>query len=98
MAGIVEHYGTLIHLLFLLVIYGEIFNSVVGNVFGIARQLKTRFHLRYNHAVLIILLVIFLVSQAGYGKLVSVLYPLLGYMSLFALVFLFFKKIPVEKE
>ncbi|MEN1968004.1 hypothetical protein WMZ97_07990 [Lentibacillus sp. N15] len=96
MAGIVKHFGTFIHVLFLFVIYGEIFNSVVGNVFGIARQLKTIVSLRYHHIVLIILLVIFVVSQAGYGKLVTVLYPLLGYMSLFVLVFLLFKKSPMK--
>jgi uncharacterized membrane protein YkvI len=94
MAEIVKPFGTLIHILFLFVIYGEIFNSVVGNVFGIARQLKGTFGFHYHHAVLIILAVIFLISQAGYGNLVSVLYPLFGYMSLFSLVFLLIKKIP----
>ncbi|ASN06551.1 YkvI family membrane protein [Virgibacillus necropolis] len=94
MAEIVKHFGTLIHVLFLFVIYGEIFNSVVGNVFGITRQLKATFNLRYQHAVLVILLVIFLISQAGYGKLLSVLYPLFGYIGLFFLVFLLFKKLP----
>ncbi|WP_404452040.1 hypothetical protein LG329_17065 [Virgibacillus necropolis] len=94
MADIVKRFGTFIHVLFLFVIYGEIFNSVVGNIFGVTRQLKSTFGLRYHHAVLLIMLVIFLISQAGYGKLVSVLYPLFGYMSLFALVVLLIKKIP----
>ncbi|WP_188456756.1 YkvI family membrane protein [Virgibacillus oceani] len=93
-AGIIKRFGIFIHVLFLFVIYGEIFNSVVGNVFGITRQLKSTFGLRYQQTVLIILLVIFLVSQVGYGKLVTVLYPLLGYISLFALVHLLFKKMP----
>lgn len=96
MAEIVIRFGTVIHILFLFVIYGEIFNSVIGNVFGISRQLEATFGLRYHHTVLMILFVIFLVSQAGYGKLVTVLYPLLGYMSLFALLFLLFKKMPAK--
>lgn len=94
MAEIVQHFGMLIHVLFLVVIYGEIFNTVVGNVFGITRQLQTAFHLRYQHAVLIILFVIFLISQVGYGKLLSVLYPLFGYMGLFFLFWLLIRKSP----
>lgn len=94
MAEIVKHFGTFIHILFLLVIYGEIFNSVVGNVFGITRQLNASFKVRYHHAVLIILFVIFLISQAGYGKLLSVMYPLIGSIGLILLVFIMFKKIP----
>lgn len=38
MAEIVEHFGALIHVLFLFVIYKEIFNTVAGNVFGITRS------------------------------------------------------------
>lgn len=94
MAEVVQHFGTLIHVLFLIVIYGEIFNTVVGNVFGITRQLQSAFHLRYQHAVLIILFVIFLISQVGYGKLLSVLYPIFGYMGLFFLLCLLIKKVP----
>lgn len=94
MAEVVQHFGTLIHVLFLIVIYGEIFNTVVGNVFGITRQLQSAFHLRYQHAVWIILIVIFLISQVGYGKLLSVLYPIFGYMGLFFLLCLLIKKVP----
>lgn len=94
MAEIVKSFGKLIHVLFLFVIYGEIFNTVVGNVFGITRQLKATFNLRYHHAVLMILFVVFLISQVGYGKLLSVLYPLFGYIGLLFLGLLLFKKIP----
>lgn len=94
MAELVKRFGSFIHVLFLFIIYGEIFNSVVGNVFGVTRQLQSTFHLRYQHAVLLILFAIFLISQFGYGKLLSVFYPLFGYMGLILLVFLFIKKSP----
>lgn len=94
MAEIVKGFGTLIHGLFLLVIIGEIFNSVVGNVFGVTRQLQSAFNLSYHHAILLILFVIFLISQIGYGRLLSVLYPLFGYMGLLFLVCLIIKKLP----
>lgn len=94
MAEIVKNFGSFIHILFLFIIYGEIFNSVVGNVFGITRQLERSFHLSNHHAVLLILLAIFLISQVGYGNLLSVLYPLFGYIGIIFLVRLLYKKLP----
>jgi len=96
MGEIAQLFGVFIHILFLFVIYGEIFNTVVGNVFGITRQITEIFQLRYHHAVFIIMLVIFIISQAGYGKLITVLYPLFGNLSLFMLVLLLVKKMPVK--
>ncbi|WP_339228554.1 hypothetical protein NSQ77_02025 [Oceanobacillus sp. FSL K6-2867] len=94
MAEIVKLFGSMIHVFFLIVIFGEIFNTVAGNVFGITRQLKAALGLRYQYAVLIILFVIFIISQAGYGKLLTVLYPLFGYLGLFMLFLLIFKRMP----
>jgi uncharacterized membrane protein YkvI len=95
MAEIVKYFGKFIHLLFLLIIFSEIFNTVTANVYGISRQLKMSFGLKYNHAVLIVLLIIFLISQQyNYGELLTVLYPLFGYIGLFYLVSLLLKKIP----
>lgn len=94
MAEIVKQFGSMIHILFLLVIYGEIFNTVVANVYGVTRQLSGSFQLKYKHAVLIILLIVFFISQIGYGQLLSVLYPLFGYLGLFFLGVLFMKKMP----
>lgn len=93
-AEIIRHFGMVIHILYVFVIYGEIFNTVVGNIFGVSRQLKTVFGLSFRTNVWIILFVIFIISQAGYGMLLSVLYPLFGYMGLLFLFFLLFKKTP----
>jgi len=95
MAEIVKQFGGLIHVMFLLIIFSEIFNTVTANVYGISRQIKMSFGVKYNHAVLAILLIIFLISQQyGYGQLLSILYPLFGYIGLFYLFVLVIKKIP----
>ncbi|ASK60831.1 hypothetical protein CFK37_00720 [Virgibacillus phasianinus] len=96
MAEIVKSFGTFIHILFLFIIYGEIFNSVVGNVFGIARQIETVFNFRYHHGVVLILFAVFLISQVGYGRLLSTLYPLFGYLGLVLLICLLAKKLPAR--
>jgi uncharacterized membrane protein YkvI len=93
-AEIVKQFGSMIHVLFLLVIYGEIFNTVVANVYGVARQLSGNSRLKYNYAVLIILIFIFFISQIGYGQLLTVLYPLFGYLGLFFLGVLLMKRMP----
>lgn len=92
MAEVVKNFGLFIHFFFLFVIYGEIFNTVVGNVFGITRQLSETFNLRYRHAVLIMLFIIFCMSQLGYGNLLTVLYPMFGYIGLFFLISLLLKR------
>ncbi len=98
MAEVVRYFGTFIHIFFLFIIYGEIFNTVAGNVFGIARQLKATFNLKYRQTVLIILFIIFLISQIGYGNLLTVLYPMFGYIGLLFLIFLLLKKPPSLKD
>ncbi|MDY0395056.1 hypothetical protein RWE15_12300 [Virgibacillus halophilus] len=94
MAEIVKQFGSMIHILFLLTIYGEIFNTVVANVYGITRQLTASFQLPYKTAVCMILSAIFFISQIGYGQLLTVLYPLFGYLGLCFLGVLLMKKIP----
>ncbi|MDY0405219.1 hypothetical protein P5G51_007210 [Virgibacillus sp. 179-BFC.A HS] len=94
MAEIVQQFGSLIHILFLLVIYGEIFNTVVANVYGVTRQLEASFSLKYKHGVWIILLIIFCISQIGYESLLTTLYPFFGYISLLYLAVLLIKRKP----
>src|SRR5699024_2812163 len=60
MAEVVKFFGTFIHFFFLFVVYGEVFNTVVGNVFGITRQLSATFNLQYRPALLMMLFVIFI--------------------------------------
>lgn len=93
MAGIVKHLGVAIHFLFIFIIYGEIFNTVVGNVFGMTRQLKAVLNIQQKYTMLFMMSIIFFISQINYGKLLTILYPLFGYISLIFLLFLLIKKV-----
>ncbi|MFS0782507.1 hypothetical protein [Bacillus sp. 1P06AnD] len=75
-----------LYFLFLIVIYGEIFTSLVGNIFGLERQMKVTIKVNSSILFAIILLAAFCIGQFEYGALLSFLYPLFGYVSL---VFLF---------
>ncbi|GIO28708.1 YkvI family membrane protein [Ornithinibacillus bavariensis] len=94
MAEIIKLLGSFIHILFIIVVYGEIFNTVVANVYGISRQLKVSLQIKYHHAVWLILAVIFCISQFGYNQLLTTLYPFYGYLGLVFLIALLLKRKP----
>ncbi|UZW65997.1 hypothetical protein OC195_18885 [Priestia flexa] len=78
--------------LFLLVVFGEIFTTLIGNVFGIARQIQSILPISNQRAFAFIFALCFLVAQVGYGELLKVLYPIFGYIGLALLVMLCIKK------
>lgn len=80
--------------LYILVIYGEIFTSVIGNIYGLQRQLRTILPISDFGLIILIITVAFSVSLIGYGSLITFLYPLFGYISLFLLLLLMIRKIP----
>ncbi|MFZ3591469.1 hypothetical protein ACOI1C_20135 [Bacillus sp. DJP31] len=93
MAEIIKVIGTVIHLLFVLVIYGEIYTTLIGNVYGISRKLSASS--KPNKAIIIsILLICYFVSLIGFDYLVRYLYPIFGYMGCVILLSLMFKKMP----
>ncbi|MGM9928215.1 MAG: hypothetical protein ACI35P_09720 [Bacillus sp. (in: firmicutes)] len=81
-----------IYWIFIFVIYGEIFTSLIGNAFGLERQIQAYVHLNSASIYMIILFTAFFISVIPYSKLLSFLYPLFGYISLLFMVLLFFKK------
>lgn len=82
MAVVIKDIGQFVLLLFLVVIYGEVFTTLIGNVFGMTRQIRNNYKLPEWWVIIIILLTSFIISQIGFSSLVSYLYPLFGYMGL----------------
>jgi len=78
--------------IFILVIYGEIFTSLVGNVFGLERQLQK--YLKWKSLIIFaaIFFVSYFISIIQYRTLLSFLYPLFGYVCLLFLLLLAIKK------
>lgn len=94
MAEIIQDLGWWVHLLFLLVIYGEIFTTLIGNVFGISRQLQSLWKLPGNLVVAAVLAAGYFISQVGFSSLLSYLYPFFGYLGIILLIWLAVKKMP----
>lgn len=96
MAQLVKGTFSSIYYLYLLVIFGEVFTSVIGNLYGIERQLKAKFHFSSFHIILAILLVAFFISFIGYSDLITRLYPIFGYISIGFILCLTIKKVPQQ--
>ncbi|WML56978.1 hypothetical protein [Neobacillus sp. PS2-9] len=99
MAIIMKNLAPFLHGVFVLVIYGEIFTSVIGNVFGLDRQLKQYMAIPTMVSVSSIFIVSYLISLVNYGTLLSYLYPLFGYICMTFFVLLWMKPFkPAEKN
>ena len=99
MAIIMKNLAPFLHGVFVLVIYGEIFTSVIGNVFGLDRQLKQYMAIPTMVSVSSIFVVSYLISLVNYGTLLSYLYPLFGYICMTFFVLLWMKPFkPAEKN
>jgi uncharacterized membrane protein YkvI len=91
MAAIVKTLASSFYWIFVFVIYGEIFTSVIGNVFGIERQVKKYISVPSIIIVGFIFIVCYFISLINYGTLLSYLYPVFGYVSLTFIILLWMK-------
>lgn len=96
MAEIVQDLGPFLHVLFLLELYGEIFTTLISNVFGVTRQLQSLYKVPEKMTMLIILLACFVISQAGFTSLLTYLYPMFGYIGMLLLILLAFRRLPLR--
>lgn len=91
MAIIMKNLVPGLYWIFVLVIYGEIFTSVIGNVFGLEKQIKQYIVLPKIVIVTGIFVASYLLSLFEYSRLLSYLYPIFGYVSLLFIILLWMK-------
>lgn len=94
MATIMRNLAPSLSWIYLLIIYGEIFTSVIGNVYGLERQLRGYVKWPSIIIVMFIFLITYIISFVHYSTLLAWLYPLFGYISLVFLLLLWIKPIP----
>jgi uncharacterized membrane protein YkvI len=82
MAFLIHELGPVIQFTFLIIIYAEIFTTLIANAFGLAYQLGQRLLVKQSLIILTILVGSYLISQIGFSTLVSTLYPMFGLVSL----------------
>lgn len=65
----------------------EMFSSQVSNVYSLSYYLKNRFNIEYNKGIFLVVLIAAPFSVVGFAKLVEVLYPMYGILSLVFLAY-----------
>lgn len=83
--------------MFILVIYGEIFTSVIGNIYGLQRQISGYIKMPSMPIIAVIFLIALIISEFGYGRLLGYIYPVFGYISLLFLMLVWKSKGGKEK-
>jgi uncharacterized membrane protein YkvI len=78
--------------IYVFVIYGEIFTSVVSDIFGLQRQLESMLKVSRYVITFVLVSIIYMISQIGYGSLIEHLYPFFGYVSMAFLFLLIIRK------
>ncbi|MFD1176724.1 hypothetical protein ACFQ3W_10495 [Paenibacillus puldeungensis] len=82
MGSIAQQLGTTIQLIYILLIFMEIFSTFVADVYGVTLQLKQYIHVPPKWISVAILVICYVTSQFGFSSLLSVLYPVFGMFSL----------------
>jgi uncharacterized membrane protein YkvI len=95
MAVIMKNLASGLYWIFILIIYGEIFTSIIGNIFGLERQIRNYLSLPSLVIVGFIFIISFLISLVEYSTLLSYLYPVFGYVSILFIILLWMK--PLEE-
>lgn len=94
MAYLVYPFGFIIKASFLLLMWCEIFTTLISNVFGLTAKLQEISHLRPAHWTLLIFALGYAFSLIGFPTLVQVMYPAFGYCGLLLILVMLFRSIP----
>jgi len=92
MIALLQGAGKGIPLLFSLLVYAEIFSTLVANVFGLSEQIRQVTRLRGPTILLGILAISYFISFVGFSSLLLFLYPLFGQLVVFFLVMLVYRQ------
>lgn len=97
MGLLTQQMGGVLKLLFVFVIYSEIFTTFLADIYGLSLQISQRTGLAERTIVLLLLAASFAVSQIGFKVLLSSLYPLFGLLSMAWMTLLIWRKDPAAE-
>ena len=98
MAEVIRRFNATFHFFFVLIIFGEVFTTLVGNVFGMTKQMQSITGWKNNNIIFFILLISYCFSYIGYSDLLHILYPIIGWVSIVILPIIAFKQLQKHKK
>jgi len=90
--------GSTVQILIVTVIFAEIFTTLLSNVYGLSLQIQRYILWRRPVLIAVILITCCAISQVGFSRLLSFLYPLFGLISLVWLAGIFMSKPPLPRS
>jgi len=97
MGGIARELGHYVQIIYVFLIFSEIFTTLIADVYGLTLQLHERLKWARELLTIGILFICYIVSQIGFGTLLSTLYPLFGLISLFWLALMIRKQVAYRR-
>ncbi|EFM08525.1 conserved hypothetical protein [Paenibacillus curdlanolyticus YK9] len=82
MGGIARQLGHTAQWIYIFLIFAEIFTTLIADIYGLTLQMRQRVTWSPTVITIGILILCYLMSQIGFGTLLSTLYPLFGLISL----------------
>ena len=83
---VADRFGKVIQGFLLMVIFFEMFSTIVSDTFSISKTLDSALNIPYKYGMFIVLTIGFFVSQLGFKNLISTLYPAFGVISVFFMI------------
>lgn len=93
MGGIARNLSPAVYIIYICIIFAEVFTTLLSDIYGLALQIQERSKLSINLIIICALIICYLMSQIGFGTLLSTLYPLFGCISLGWFILIALKKL-----
>ena len=65
-----------------MIIWLEMFSTEVSDIYSICKTLEQSFNIKFKKSIFIVITIALVISQFGFGNLITKLYPLFGLLSL----------------
>lgn len=82
MGQIIQPLGTLMQLIFIVLIFAEIFTTLIADLYGVMLQVHHRYRISLYAGGAMLVAFCYGVSHVGFKPLLATLYPILGFISL----------------
>lgn len=92
MLYIIEPFNDYIQYSFIVVLWLEIFTTAISNLFGLINRLQPIVNTDYKKLVIIVCFISMFISRFDFKTLLSILYPMFGFVCLIFLLFLLIKQ------
>lgn len=79
---VANRFGNIVQAILLMIIWLEMFSTEVSDIYSISKTLEQSFNVDFNKIIFIVISIALIISQFGFGNLITKLYPLFGLLSL----------------